>query len=658
MNRAEELKEIIYKHDYNYYELAKPIISDYEYDQLVKELFELTGEIPLKPSGFINEKFTKVKHNKKMLSLENSYSISDIELFKRRILRIKPDWDGVVNIQNKLDGLACSIHYENGILKMACTRGDGEFGENITENVKACLNVPGMLNEPLTLEVRGELIISKNNFKHINSELAKEEQYSNPRNLCSGTMRSLDPQVVRDRFVEFVPYYLDLEGMKTHTEELIKLQTLGFDLIKTNYLICNIDSLASVIESAEKNRASLEYEIDGQVIKVDCLETQKLLGVTSKFPKHSIAYKFETEKVETKILSVDYQIGKTGAITPVANLEPIEISGSIVSRASLHNFDEIKRKDIKIGDIVLVEKAAEIIPYIISVNKDLRTGEELEITVPEKCPICGNPTNRNKDEVAYYCTSDKCDEIKIQKLIYQTSKDCLNIDGLSEKTIRTFYELGFLKSLSDLIYLSTRKEQLVFIKGFGKKSIERILNSIENCKELRPQTILNTLDINLIGRSASRKLLEKFKSIESLLKASKEQILALDGFGEAVYDSIQLWKSNKTNLDNLELFKSNGFKTEIEATNQVSTKNLILKDKTICITGSFESFNRNELSQKLIELGAKVTNSVTSKTNYLICGEKAGSKLKKAEELKIKIIKEGEIDGFIKGIFDTSDINR
>lgn len=646
MDKIIKLKEEIYKADYAYYELAKPIISDSKYDLLVKELFELTGEIPEKPSGFLNDKFTKIKHHKKMLSLENSYSFEDILKFKTRIKKEKENWNEEVCLQNKLDGLACSLIYESGLLKLAKTRGDGEYGEDITENVIQCLNVPLMLPESINCEVRGELIISKSNFVKINEELEEDKKYSNPRNLCSGTMRSLDSKVIKERFVEFVPYDLidiDNNKIKTHEGLITKINLLGFDISKLNNLSLTIDYLKDVIEQRELNRHKLDYEIDGQVIKINDLELQEEIGYTSKFPKYSIAYKFETEKIKTKVESIDYQIGKTGIITPVANLTPVEISGSIVKRASLHNFDEIERKDIRVNDYVLVEKAAEIIPYITEVCLEDRTEDCILVTKPTNCPYCNSEVKQFKDTISICCSNENCDEIKIQKLIYKTSKDCLDINGLSEKTIRTLYELGFLKSLKDLIYLKESKEQLYMIKGYGKKSIDRILESIEKSKDKPAATILNTLDIHLIGRSMSKKLIKELKDINLIINSTEEELCNIEDFSINSYNSIQTWKSNKENLDNLKLLEDNNFNTKEETKEIEYDIANEFYNKTICITGSFESYNRTELSKLLESKGAKITNSISKKTDILICGEKAGSKLEKAEKLKIKIIKEGEL---------------
>lgn len=639
--RIKELKKIIHEADYAYYELSKPIMSDSSYDKLVKELFELTGVLP-NPSGFLNEKFTKIKHDNKMLSLENSYSIDDINRFKNNILKQYENWNKEIVVQNKLDGLACSLKYKEGRLIVSTTRGNGEIGEDITENVLQCDNVPLLISENIDCEIRGELIISKTNFIKINSKLDEDKKYSNPRNLCSGTMRTIDSNSIKERNVEFVPYYFKGKEFKNHSEEIDYIEKLGFNIDKLNSIVMNIDSIEFEIKNRFNSKPILDYEIDGMVLKINSVTIQEELGYTSKFPKHSIAYKFETEKVETKIISIDYQIGKTGIITPVANLESVEITGTIVKRASLHNFDEISRKDIRIGDTVLVEKAAEIIPYISESIKTKRTGTEKEISIPENCPYCNSKIIQFKDTAAYCCSNENCDEIKIQKLIYQTSKDCLDINGLSEKTIRTFYELGFLKSLKDLIYLHELKEQLYFIKGFGKKSIDKILNSISESKKKEAWIILNTLDIHLIGRSMSKKLLNEIGDIKDILNLTKEELCKINDFSEASFNSIENWKLNENNLNNLQLFIDNGYKTKKENLTIID-KQSEFYNKTICITGSFQNYNRTELSNLLELKGAKITSSISKKTDLLICGENAGSKLEKAEKLKIKIIKEGEL---------------
>lgn len=636
-----KLKEQIKYHNFLYYELAKPIITDKEYDELLKklELIELNNpEYKDKYSptslvgGYLNKKFTKVKHKEGMLSLKNSYSEEDILEWKNQIKKEFPDWNnGVVLVENKLDGISCSLHYEKGKLIMALTRGDGEYGEDITENVLRCFNVPIYLQSDYTGEIRGELLIFKEQFKKLN----KNNEYANSRNLCSGTMRQLNSDLVAERKIIFAPYYLLNTKNDSLLEDIKEIHKLGFETY-TDSKCVSIDNILDEILLRTKNKDKLPMDIDGLVFKVNDKKLHNSIGYTSKFPKWAIAYKFDTEKKITLLKSVDYQIGKTGIITPVANLDEIELAGTKVSRASLHNFDEIKRKDIRIGDYVVVEKSAEIIPYIVRVDLEKRKSTK-DIEVPKHCPFCNSELK--KDGVYLVCKNNNCKELIIQQIIYFSSKDCMNIEGLSEKTIRKFNELGLLNNIIDIYNLKDKKDELITLKGFGLKSIEKILNSIELSKQNKFESVLNSLSINNVGRSMSKRLVKEFKDIDTLLKVNKEQLLKVEGIADLSATEILNWLQSEENINFINKLKSFGvnLKSEIK-----TIKENIFTNKKVCITGTFNSFKRDEIIKELELSNAIVTNSISKKTDYLIYGEQAGSKLNKAKTFSIKLINEEE----------------
>lgn len=633
-----KLKEEIKRHNYLYYELAQPEISDQEFDLLLEKLNRLETEFGVaedSPSnlvgGFVNSKFEKVKHETPMLSLANSYDLADIKKWEAQIKKEFPDWNEEVLLESKLDGLSCSLIYEGGLLMKAVTRGDGITGEDITDNVTACFNVPLFLQEEIDTEIRGELVISKKDFAIVN----KNNEYKNARNLCSGSIRQKDSSLIKSRRITFCPYYVMSVKNNTLLADLKKIKKLGFQLFTESELL-NINDLFDRIKQREASSDKTVIDIDGLVLKVNDKLIHETIGYTSKFPKWAIAYKFTTEKKDTLLKAVTYQVGKTGIITPVAELEEIELAGTKVKRASLHNFDEIKRKDIRLNDYVIVEKAAEIIPYVCSSVVEKRTGLEQEIIEPSNCPVCNATTKR--DGVYLKCTNPKCKAQVLQKISYFASKEAMEIKGLSEKTISKLMDNSLLQTEFDLYKLKLNEAKLKLIPGFGDQSVDNLLTSIATSLTKTADKVLIALQIPQLGTSMSKRVLTKFKTIEALSKASKEELMEVEGIAELTAEEIFDWFSkNKTIVDKLKLI---GLETELEL---VEVEDNEFKDKKICITGSFE-LERSKIKTLIESKGASVTNSISKKTDFLLCGDAPGSKKEKAEALKIKIINLGDLE--------------
>lgn len=646
------IKDIeIYNH--HYYNLDESLITDREYDALLKKIELLEKEFPelkLKNSpteiigGKSSDKFKKVKHKKAMLSLANTYSMDDLKAFDQKVKKeVGNNVEYVLEL--KLDGLSISLIYEKGKLIQAVTRGDGSVGEDVTENVIQISTIPKILKDEIDLEVRGEIVLPLKEFERINREREEngETIFANPRNVAAGTIRQLDYSIVKDRNLDCYLYYLvDSEkyGLNTQLESIEYIQKLGFKTTGIFTKCSKIEDLEKEIEYWDNNRKKLEYETDGLVIKVNEYYLHNLLGYTAKSPRWAMAYKFKAEQKETKILDISFQVGRTGVITPVAELEPVHISGSVVRRASLHNIDEIKRLGLKIGDIVIVEKAAEIIPQVVKVLLEKRSGNEKEIEIIDKCPSCNNTIFKEEGQVALKCKNPNCVEKLKRKIEYFVSRDALNIQGFGNKLVDKFVDLGYIRSIIDIFKLKNHKEELINLDKMGTKSIEKLLDNIDKAKDIGFEKLFYSLGIEYVGKTTSKLVVSHFGSIENIINASLEELVLIEGIGEKVSLSIYNYFKDNENISLINEIKNIGFDLSFEK-EQILNNNFITNKKFLA-TGKFVNYSREEIKKVIEKNGGIYLSSVNKNLDYLIIGEKAGSKLEKAEKLGVRIITEEE----------------
>lgn len=654
--RYEELKDLIRKYNEHYYEKNESLVTDYEYDMLLKEMESIEKEYPeLKDTVSVTEKvggrasgkFSKVVHKVPMLSLSNTYNIGEIEDFDKRIKKVIGEDQKIEYVlELKLDGLSISIQYENGRLVRGITRGDGEIGEDVTENIMQIDSIPQILKEPVTLEVRGEIVLPISNFNKVNKmrEEAGEDVFANPRNAASGTIRQLESSIVKDRGLDCYLYFLvnaQNYNLQKHSDSIKYLEKLGFKTTKVFEIYKDFSLLEKAIEKWHVEREKLDFETDGLVIKLDEFAYYSALGSTTKSPRWAIAYKFPAEKAKTKLLDITFQVGRTGVITPVAELEPVELSGSVVRRASLHNFDEIKRKDIKIGDFVYIEKAAEIIPQVIEPVISERTGSEKEIEMPESCPSCGHKLIKIEDQVAIKCVNPACPEIIKRKIEYFVSRDAMNITGLGEKIIEKFIELGKIKDIVDIYSLHEYREELENLEKMGKKSVDNLLNSIEESKKREYSKVLYSLGIPFVGKFTANLLAKEFLNIDNLKSKDTEDLLEVKGIGDKVAKSVNMFLNDENNWNLISKLKETGLQFEEE---EVFIEDNPIKGKTFLATGKLEKYTRDEIKDIIEAKGGKYLSGVSKNLNYLIAGEKAGSKLKKANDLGVIVLNEEQFE--------------
>ena len=674
--KYEKLRKEIEKHNNLYYNEDNPIISDMEYDKLIRELRDLEESNPdlkveyeiknlkmgagseksenvsptEKIGGIASEKFSKVRHRVPMLSLSNTYNISEIEDFDKRVKKIidvKKKIDYVLEL--KLDGLSISLIYENGVLKQGITRGDGQIGEDVTENIMEIESIPKKLKEPISLEVRGEVILPISEFSRINQEREDEGEdvFANPRNAAAGTIRQLDKSIVKERKLDCYLYYLvnaEEYGMKTHKESIEYIEKLGFKTTKIFELYNDFGKLEKAIDVWRTKREKLDYETDGLVIKVNEFEHYDELGYTTKSPRWAIAYKFPAEQVKTKLYDVTFQVGRTGVVTPVAELEAVNLSGSVVKRASLHNFDEIRRKEIKIGDNVIIEKAAEIIPQVVNVVFEDRKGDEKDIEVPTNCPICDSKLVKEEGQVALKCLNPQCPEKVKREIAYFVSRDAMNITGLGEKIVEKFIELGKIKTVVDIYSLKDYAEELENLEKMGKKSVENLINSIEESKKQGFSKVLYALGIPFVGKFNANLLTKNYNSIELLKEKSVEDLLEIKGIGDKVAVAVHTYLNDENNWAKIVALKEIGLQFEAEETEEEEIEDNPIKGKSFLATGKLEKYKRNDIKDIILAKGGNYLSGVTKKLDYLIAGEKAGSKLSKAEELGVRVLTEEEFE--------------
>lgn len=647
--RIEELKDLLNKYSYQYYVEESPAVSDFEYDTLFKELQKLeeehpelvTPDSPTQRVGAIGEKFDEYKHKYRLYSLDNTYTYEDIEKWYDKLVN---EYGNNVELvtELKIDGLAIALTYENGIFTRGVTRGDGITGEDITANLKTIKAIPLKLFKNVDIEVRGEIYMPKTSFEKLNEENLKngEKVFANPRNAASGSIRQLDSRITAKRDLSMFTYSAIIEKStekpKTHYETLMYLKELGFKVNKNIKLCKNADEAIEYCKEWETKRNDLDYATDGVVIKVNQLNIQEDLGYTSRAPKWATAFKFPPEEVSTKLESISLGVGKTGAITPVANLQPVQLAGSTVSRASLHNFDEIKRLDIRIGDTVLIKKAAEIIPKVVTVLKDKKHDSREEFPIPEECPSCGQKLSTRPKEVGLYCENPKCPE-KIKALLeYWVSKDAMDIENLGPSVIEQLYNLGMVRNYADFYRLTV--EDLLKLDLIKEKSANNIYEAIQKSKKCTLARFITALSIKNVGKENASILAEQYGSLEALMEASIANLEEVRGVATKMATDIYEYFHNKENVAIIKNLIDLGVVPEHTSV----VKSRKLKDLTFVLTGTLSTMTRSEAEGKIKSYGGKTSSSVTSKTTYLVAGENAGSKFDKAQKLGVIILSEEE----------------
>lgn len=651
-NRISELIDLINYHNDKYYNEDTPEISDYEYDNLMKELIKLEEENPkLKrvdsPSSRVGgkplDKFEQVVHKIPMLSLANAYSAQDLRDFDKRV-RDMVEGEVEYVVEFKIDGLSVGLTYNNGLFEKGATRGDGIVGEDISQNLKTVKSIPLRIKDQEEVVVRGEVFISKDDFKKVNEQQEKQglQLFANPRNLAAGSLRQLDPKLTAKRPLDIFIFnleYVQNTDFKNHSEALDYLKELGFKVSPNYKVYNNIQDVIDHIKYWTDNRGELGFEIDGMVIKVNNLAQREAMGYTAKSPRWAIAYKFPAEQKKTKILDIIVEVGRTGTITPTAVLEPVRLAGTSVSRATLHNEDYIREKDIKINDTVLVQKAGDIIPQVVEVIKEERTGDEIDFEMPKKCPVCSEPTVRLEGESAVKCINISCPAQIRRGIIHFVSRDAMNIDGLGESIITLLLDKGLIKDIADLYTLN--KDEVVKLDRMGEKSANNLLNSIEKSKSNDLWRLINGLGIKFVGTKGAKILANNFKDLDLIMSASNEELVNLEEFGGIMANSVVKFFQEEKNIKLIEKLKSCGVNTK-SIQDESSDIAKIFEGMKIVLTGTLPTLKRNDAKEMIESRGGKATSSVSKSTTFVLAGEEAGSKLTKANDLGVKVIDEAK----------------
>ena len=648
MDRYNELVELINKANYEYHVLDNPTtLTDEEYDNYLREIYKIEEENPTiirqdspthKIGGVILDKFEKVTHNIPMMSLADVFNEDEIRDFDSKIRKegITPKYV----CELKIDGLSVSLKYKKGVLVSAATRGDGVVGEDITNNVKTIKQVPLKLKEEIDIEVRGEIYMSREVLKKLNEERLKNNEplLKNCRNAAAGSIRQLDSKIAAKRNLEIWIYHLPNPidyGIKTHYEALKFMESLGFRTNPNNKLVNSINEVMDFIDSKSKIREDLPYDIDGVVIKLNDLDEQQQMGYTARYPKWACAYKFPAMEVSTKLLDIKFTVGRTGQVTPNAILEPVMLMGSLISKTTLHNEDYVLTKDLKIGDTVLIKKAGDVIPEVVSCRKDLRNGTEIDFKMIHNCPMCGSELV--KKDAIYYCLNDDCDKKNIENLIHFVSRDAMNVEGLGENIVEDFYNMGYLKEIYDFYDLYKYKEELKQLEGFGDKSINNLIENLEKSKENSLEKLLFGLGIRHVGSKTAKILAKFYGNIDNLINANYEELLEINDIGEIIAKSIvDYFAKNKILIQELKNRNLN-----MEYLGKVSI-NENFNQKKFVLTGTLTSITRNEAKEKIESFGGSVSGSVSKKTDIVIVGSDPGSKYQDAIKLGIKIWSEEE----------------
>ena len=661
---AEKLRREIRHNEYLYYVLDAPEITDAEYDRMMARLRELEARYPdsipadsptQRVGGRASSQFTEVRHLEPMLSLGNVFSAEELRAFDERVQGGLPAGSKVEYVMEpKIDGLACSLIYENGKLVRAATRGDGVVGENVTANVRTIRSIPLTLKVPdgeavpELLDVRGEVYMPRQAFMRLNEQRAErgESEFANPRNAAAGSLRQLDPQVTASRSLSFFAYYLVGEGAQPkHSESLALLAHYGFKVSENYKVVENIDEAIKYIGDFNELRQGLAYDTDGAVIKVNDVYQQRILGATGKDPRWATAYKYPPEQAETTLEDIDWRVGRTGVLTPTAVLTPVKLSGSVISRATLHNEDFIRAKDIRIGDRVVINKAGEIIPEVLRVVVAKRTGDETEVEIPSVCPECGWGVERQGDEAAIRCTNPHCPALGREGLIHFVSRDAMNIDGCGPSVINALLDAGLVRDAADLY--SLRKEDLLKLERMGEKSADNLLAALAESKKNELDKLLFALGIRHVGAKVARILATEFGSMEKLQQAQPEELAQIRDIGDKIAESAVTWLNVPANIDLVERLAAAGL--TMTFTPPASQEDNPFFGKTLVFTGTMPTLGRAEAKTMAQDVGAKVSGSVSKKTDYVIAGAEAGSKLEKAQQLGVTVIDEAEFLRLLKG---------
>lgn len=648
--RVEKLVAELNQYSYEYYVLDAPTISDQEYDQMYQELLALENQYPKliredSPTQRVGDEliegFEKVEHSNQMLSLSNVFNLNEIKEFDQRVKSLtKTNFNYLAEM--KIDGLAIVLRYENGLLTQAATRGDGYVGEDVTENIRAIASIPLRLREPVDMEVRGEIYMSKESFAKLNEEREREGKatFANPRNAAAGTLRNLNPKITASRNLNGFFYTLvdpERYDVNSQKQALEKIYAWGLRINPDYREFDEIEKVWDFIEEVNEKRTNLPYDIDGVVIKINQITAQNEAGITVKSPRWATAYKFKAEEAETKILDIEWTVGRTGVVTPTAIMKPVFIAGSTVQRASLHNVDLIKERDIRIGDTVIIHKAGDIIPEVLRVVLDKRTEDIVPYEIPSHCPACDSKLTHLEDEVALRCVNPTCPVQAQEKLIHFASRNAMNIDGLGEQRIRQLFAADLIESIVDLYDLKI--SDLLSLDRMGEKSSENLITAIQESKKNSLERFIFGLGIRHVGSNTGRLLAKDFKNINRLMSASYEEVLNIDGIGEIIADSVVTFFENQSAKNLIKDLKNLGLNMTYLSDDPILDEEIVstFNKKTIVLTGKLENFSRNDLKKQLELYGAKVTTSVSGNTDLLIAGKNAGSKLTQAEELEITI---------------------
>lgn len=661
---ADKLRREIRHNEYLYYVLDAPEITDAEYDRMMVRLRELEARYPdsipadsptQRVGGRASSQFTEVRHLEPLLSLGNVFSAEELRAFDERVRSGLPAGSKVEYVMEpKIDGLACSLIYENGKLVRAATRGDGVVGENVTANVRTIRSIPLTLKVPEgeavpeLLDVRGEVYMPRQAFMRLNEQRAErgESEFANPRNAAAGSLRQLDPQVTASRSLSFFAYYLVGEGAQPkHSESLALLARYGFKVSENYKVVENIDEAIKYIGDFNELRQGLSYDTDGAVIKVNDVYQQRILGATGKDPRWATAYKYPPEQAETTLEDIDWRVGRTGVLTPTAVLTPVKLSGSVISRATLHNEDFIRAKDIRIGDRVIINKAGEIIPEVLRVVAEKRTGDEKEVEIPSVCPECGWRVERQGEEAAIRCTNPHCPALGREGLIHFVSRDAMNIDGCGPSVINALLDAGLVRDAADLY--SLRKDDLLKLERMGEKSADNLLTALAESKKNELDKLLFALGIRHVGAKVARILATEFGSMEKLQQAQPEELAQIRDIGDKIAESAVTWLNVPANIDLVERLAAAGL--TMTFTPPASQEDNPFFGKTLVFTGTMPTLGRAEAKTMAQDVGAKVSGSVSKKTDYVIAGAEAGSKLEKAQQLGVTVIDEAEFLRLLKG---------
>lgn len=652
--RIDELNRLTKYYAEKYYDEDKPEISDFEYDMLMVELRNLEKEYPEYVSkdsltqhvgGHVKEGFEKVEHVVPLQSLQDVFSFEEVKQFDTRI---KKDLEEDVKyvVETKIDGLSVALEYQKGVFVKGATRGNGQVGEDITDNLKTIKHIPKTLKEPVDIIVRGEVFMGKEEFEKLNDELEEGEKFANARNLAAGSLRQLDSKITAKRPLDIFIFNVqksDDVPFTSHYESLKYMEKLGFNVNPVKVLCNNIDEAIAEIKKIGENREALSFGIDGAVIKVDNLKQREVLGTTFKVPKWAVAYKYPPEQKETILKDIICQVGRTGAITPMAILEPVKVAGSTISKTTLHNEDFIREKDLKIGDTVVIQKAGDVIPEIVKVVIEKRTGAEKEFIMPKNCPVCGGPVIREDGEAVSRCIGIECKARNLRNIIHFASKEGMDIAGLGEKIVEQLYEKKFIKTIADIYYL--KKEDIKSLKKDGEKFASNLIEAIEKSKHNSIDKLICALGIRHIGSKSAKTLAKKYNSIKNLEQASQEELAEINDVGEITAKSIFEFFKQEQTKDLLEKLEKAGVNIQDEKASLVDDRFL---GKTFVLTGSLEKYTREEAGKIIESFGGKTSSSVSKKTDYVLAGEEAGSKLTKAQNLGVTIITEAEFEEIIK----------